>query len=127
MRYEANYLYRTKEKAFFVGLYRYSRNAMYVRVLLILFGWAAAFASFGFLGYGALVAIAFHLRVIYGEEPWLAPKAWCQMAGICESSTTLASAFGEMRPTPSLGAHCTVATRGCETGADPKVISSAIV
>ena len=57
-----------------VGLYRYSRNPMYVCVLLILLGWAAAFASLGLLGYGALVAIAFHLRIVYGEEPWLAQR-----------------------------------------------------
>src|SRR4051812_29833438 len=30
-----------------VGLYRYSRNPMYVSVLLILLGWAASFASPG--------------------------------------------------------------------------------
>jgi protein-S-isoprenylcysteine O-methyltransferase Ste14 len=57
-----------------VGLYRYSRNPMYVCVLLILLGWATAFASFGLLAYGAFVALAFHLRVVYGEEPWLAQK-----------------------------------------------------
>lgn len=56
------------------GLYRYSRNPMYVCVLLILAGWAAAFASAALLAYGAVVALAFHLRVVYGEEPWLARK-----------------------------------------------------
>jgi protein-S-isoprenylcysteine O-methyltransferase Ste14 len=55
-----------------VGLYRYSRNPMYVCVVLVLLGWAAAFASSGLLGYGAFIALAFHLRVVYGEEPWLA-------------------------------------------------------
>lgn len=62
-----------------VGLYRYSRNPMYVSVLLILLGWAAAFASSGVLVYAALIALAFHLRVVYGEEPFLARKhgaAW---------------------------------------------------
>ncbi len=55
-----------------VGLYRYSRNPMYVCVVLILAGWAVAFASPLLLGYCALVALAFHGRVLYGEEPWLA-------------------------------------------------------
>jgi protein-S-isoprenylcysteine O-methyltransferase Ste14 len=38
------------------GLYRYSRNPMYVAVLL----------------YAAVVAVAFQCRVVWGEEPWLA-------------------------------------------------------
>lgn len=57
-----------------VGLYRFCRNPMYVCVLLILAGWAASFASAGLLAYGAIVALAFHLRVVHGEEPWLARK-----------------------------------------------------
>jgi len=62
-----------------VGLYRYSRNPMYVCVLLILLGWATAFFSSSLLAYAAIIAVAFHLRVVYGEEPWLAHKhgaAW---------------------------------------------------
>jgi len=60
------------QKLVVTGPYRYSRNPMYVFVLLILLGWSAAFASRGLLGYAALVGLAFHLRVVYGEEPWLA-------------------------------------------------------
>jgi protein-S-isoprenylcysteine O-methyltransferase Ste14 len=55
-----------------VGLYRFSRNPMYVAVVSILLGWAAAFGSKGLLGYAAVIAVAFHLRVVFGEEPWLA-------------------------------------------------------
>ena len=55
-----------------VGLYRYSRNPMYVSVLLVLLGWTASFASPGLLAYSAGIAAAFHLRVVFGEEPWLA-------------------------------------------------------
>ena len=55
-----------------VGLYRYSRNPMYVCVLLILVGWSASFASPELLAYAVFVAVAFHLRVVYAEEPWLA-------------------------------------------------------
>lgn len=54
-----------------VGLYRYSRNPMYVGVLLVLLGWAASFGSMGLFAYALLIAIAFHLRVVFGEEPWL--------------------------------------------------------
>lgn len=55
-----------------VGLYRFTRNPMYVAVVTILLGWAAAFGSKGLLGYAAVIAVAFHLRVVLGEEPWLA-------------------------------------------------------
>jgi protein-S-isoprenylcysteine O-methyltransferase Ste14 len=62
-----------------VGLYRWSRNPMYVAVLTILSGWAIGFASRGLWMYAVLIAIAFHLRVVFGEEPWLARthgQAW---------------------------------------------------
>ena len=55
-----------------VGLYRWSRNPMYLSVLLVLLGWAVTFASGGLLGYALFIAVAFHLRVVLGEEPWLA-------------------------------------------------------
>ncbi len=55
-----------------VGLYRYSRNPMYIAVTLVLLGWAFAFSSKGLLVYAAAVVLAFHLRVVLGEEPWLA-------------------------------------------------------
>ena len=54
------------------GLYRYSRNPMYVGVALMLLGWALSFMSGRLAVYAALVVVAFHLRVIFGEEPWLA-------------------------------------------------------
>lgn len=55
-----------------VGLYRVSRNPMYVAVSAMLLGWALAFASSSLLGYALVVMLAFHLRVVFGEEPWLA-------------------------------------------------------
>lgn len=44
---------------------------MYVAVSLALLGWAVAFGSPGLLIYALVVAVAFHLRVVFGEEPWL--------------------------------------------------------
>jgi len=55
-----------------IGLYRFSRNPMYVAVVLILFGWAVAFHSHPLGTYALAIAIVFHLRVVFGEEPWLA-------------------------------------------------------
>lgn len=55
-----------------VGLYRFSRNPMYIAVVLVLLGWAVAFRSPLLTIYTLAIAIAFHLRVVFGEEPWLA-------------------------------------------------------
>ena len=55
-----------------VGLYRYTRNPMYVAVTLVLLGWALSFGVPGQFVYAVVVAVAFHLRVVLGEEPWLA-------------------------------------------------------
>jgi protein-S-isoprenylcysteine O-methyltransferase Ste14 len=66
------------------GLYRYSRNPMYVSVLLILLGWAISFGFRGLLWYAIVTAIAFQLRVVLAEEPWLASKhgaAWDDYKG----------------------------------------------
>lgn len=54
-----------------VGLYRYTRNPMYIAVSLILAGWAISFASAGLTVYLLIVMGAFELRVVLGEEPWL--------------------------------------------------------
>jgi protein-S-isoprenylcysteine O-methyltransferase Ste14 len=53
------------------GLYRYSRNPMYVGVLGVLLGWAAWFRSWSLLGYALLVATCFQLFVVLYEEPHL--------------------------------------------------------
>jgi protein-S-isoprenylcysteine O-methyltransferase Ste14 len=53
------------------GLYRYTRNPMYVAVALLLAGWAVTFASPALGVYAAIVALGLHLRVVLGEEPRL--------------------------------------------------------
>lgn len=66
------------------GLSRYSRNPMYVAVVMILLGWAVSFLSYALLAYAFAVLIAFHLRVVLGEEPWLFSTygaAWQQYIG----------------------------------------------
>lgn len=54
-----------------VGLYRYSRNPMYVAVALMLMGWAVCFGSPTLAIYTCFVILVFQLRVVFGEEPWL--------------------------------------------------------
>ena len=54
------------------GMYRYSRNPMYLSVPLVLLGWSGLFATLPLLVYALVVAVAFHLRVTRFEEPWLA-------------------------------------------------------
>ena len=61
------------------GLYKYSRNPMFVSVSLILLGWAITYnQQFPWI-YTLSSIAAFHIRVIYGEEPTLARRhgpAW---------------------------------------------------
>ena len=54
------------------GLYRYSRNPMYVGVLSLIAAQALYFASPGTLLYATLLFLAFHSFVIVYEEPTLA-------------------------------------------------------
>lgn len=54
------------------GLYRYSRNPMYVGVLTTILGWCALYRSAGIALYAAVVATAFQLFILLYEEPHLA-------------------------------------------------------
>lgn len=62
------------ERLVVTGLYRYSRNPMYVAVSLMLLGWAIASGVTGLYFYALAVMTAFQLRVVFGEEPWLAGR-----------------------------------------------------
>jgi hypothetical protein len=64
------------------GLYRYTRNPMYVAVVLILLGWAATFDVHALYACAAAVAVAFHLRVRLHEEPFLARTHGAPMARV---------------------------------------------
>src|SRR2546426_8493835 len=53
------------------GLYRYTRNPMYVGVLIVLLGEALWFGSPRLLAYVGIVALFFHLFITLYEEPVL--------------------------------------------------------
>jgi protein-S-isoprenylcysteine O-methyltransferase Ste14 len=53
------------------GLYRFSRNPMYVGVLLAVFGQALIFRSAAVARYGVVLWLMFHLVVVVLEEPHL--------------------------------------------------------
>jgi len=61
------------------GLYRWSRNPMYVGVLLTIVGWAVGLRSGVVAAYAVATLGLFHLRVVRYEEPTLArlfPAEW---------------------------------------------------
>jgi protein-S-isoprenylcysteine O-methyltransferase Ste14 len=67
-----------------VGLYRFVRNPMYVGILVLLAGSALRTGSWMLACYTALLAVAFHLRVVLFEEPRLRrqfPGEWQAYAG----------------------------------------------
>ena len=53
------------------GLYQFTRNPMYLAVLLIILGLAIVFESSRLFLYLGVMAIIFYLRVFFNEERWL--------------------------------------------------------
>ena len=53
------------------GLYKYSRNPMYVGVMLMLIGEAVCFGSYNLWIYSVFIFLAFNLFIILVEEPRL--------------------------------------------------------
>ena len=54
-----------------VGLYRFTRNPMYVSISVLLTGWILAAGSTWLALYALILVIGFHLRVVFYEEPRL--------------------------------------------------------
>jgi protein-S-isoprenylcysteine O-methyltransferase Ste14 len=46
------------------GPYRYTRNPMYVGVLMVILGWAALYESMTLVVYAGLVGLCFHLFIV---------------------------------------------------------------
>lgn len=53
------------------GLYRYSRNPMYVAVLTVILAWSIRYQLPALLLYGAVVGLCFRSFVVFYEEPYL--------------------------------------------------------
>jgi len=50
------------------GLYRYTRNPMYVGVLTVILGWAVLFQTAAVVLYALIVGTCFHLFIVVYEE-----------------------------------------------------------
>ena len=66
------------------GLYRFSRNPMYVGVMLILAGEALFFLSPDLLIYACMVFAAFFLFILLHEEPRLEKDFGAEYANYCK-------------------------------------------
>ena len=50
------------------GLYRYTRNPMYVGVLTVILGWTVLFQTAALILYALIVGICFHSFIVFYEE-----------------------------------------------------------
>jgi protein-S-isoprenylcysteine O-methyltransferase Ste14 len=60
------------------GLYRFTRNPMYVGVLTVIAGWALFFQAASLAIYALAVGICFHTFIVIYEEPHLAREFGAQ-------------------------------------------------
>lgn len=67
------------------GLYKYSRNPMYISVLLVILGECIVFRSWFLLKYAAIVAAIFHFWVMVYEEPTLRRQMGDSYMQYCEN------------------------------------------
>lgn len=65
------------------GLYRFSRNPMYVAVVTAVFGQAVLYQSKAIAIYGFVVFVCFHIAVVWVEEPHLRAVRGTEYADYC--------------------------------------------
>ena len=65
------------------GLYRYSRNPMYMGVLTVILAWALLFRAFELLLYALIVATCFQLFIVVYEEPHLRAEFGSEYEDYC--------------------------------------------
>jgi protein-S-isoprenylcysteine O-methyltransferase Ste14 len=66
------------------GFYRYTRNPMYLAVILVLLSEALLFRSISLLVYAACVFLGFHFFVVFYEEPHLRSQFGDSYAEYCK-------------------------------------------
>ncbi len=67
------------------GLYRYTRNPMYIGVFLVVLGWAGVFADAWLLVYVAAAVVLVQLFVVFYEEPTLLRAFGAEYEAYCLS------------------------------------------
>jgi protein-S-isoprenylcysteine O-methyltransferase Ste14 len=77
------------------GLYRYVRNPMYLAVAAVIFGQGLLFGDLRVLEYGILVWIAFHLFVLFYEEPVLRRSFGAEYESFCTHVSRWVPRFGK--------------------------------
>ena len=65
------------------GLYRYTRNPMYVGVLTVILGWATLFGAANLALYALVVGTCFHLFIVLYEERHLRAEFGSQYEAYC--------------------------------------------
>jgi len=65
------------------GSFRYVRNPGYVAVVSLLLGQGLLFGNAGIVLYAAIVAVCFHLFVVFYEEPTLRRQFGAEYAAYC--------------------------------------------
>jgi protein-S-isoprenylcysteine O-methyltransferase Ste14 len=87
----------------FAGVYRRSRNPMYVGVVLAILGQALMRGSWLIAGYGALVWLSFHLIVVFFEEPHLRARDGAAYQQYCRATPRWLGRSGSRRLRPPDG------------------------
>ena len=65
------------------GLYRYTRNPIYVSALMVVLGWAVMFLTPALFIYAICLAFGFHLFVVFYEEPHLRRQFGAEYEDYC--------------------------------------------
>jgi protein-S-isoprenylcysteine O-methyltransferase Ste14 len=63
------------------GLYRHTRNPMYLGVLTVIVAWAVLFRAGSLFGYAVIVGTCFHVFVLLYEEPHLEREFGSEYSG----------------------------------------------
>jgi protein-S-isoprenylcysteine O-methyltransferase Ste14 len=79
-----------------VGLYRFVRNPMYEAVLVVVAGWSVLYASVWLALYAVGLALGFHLRVRWHEEPRLSRQFGAEWEAYADRTARWLPRLGSM-------------------------------